>query len=63
MRDLVDGNMECTFYTDLLDLTRSVAKNATIGLLVGIEPAIPVQCYNQLSYRGQLSSSKRMFIY
>ena len=33
------------------DPTRSSAKNATTGSLAGIEPAIPVQRSNQLSYR------------
>jgi hypothetical protein len=36
MKEFVDGNFECEFYT-LLDLT--IAKNAIIGLLAGIEPA------------------------
>ena len=54
-KDFVAGNKPGVLY---------VAKNETIGPLAGIcGPAIPVQRPNQLSYRVQLSSSKRMFMY
>ena len=35
----------------------AVVKNATIDPLAGIEPAIPVQLSNQVSYKDELSSS------
>ena len=40
-----------------------VMRKQRIGSLAGIEPVISVQRSKQLSYRGQLSSSNRKFMY
>jgi hypothetical protein len=42
-KDFVDGNFKCKliFYTFIKTKSGAAEKNATIGPLVGIEPAIP----------------------
>ena len=43
--EVVDGNFECKFYTFI------IPNQGQLGPLTGVEPAIPVQRSNQLSYR------------
>ena len=66
LKGLVNGNYRVEICIHLLDLTRNSFENATVTntrFLAGIEPAIPIQRSNQLSYRVQLSSSNHKFMY
>ena len=55
--------IEWKFYIHLLDLTRNSCEKSNYRFLAGIEPAIPEQCSNQLSYRVLLSNSNHKFMY
>ena len=60
MHGIVDGNCGVEIDIHQLDLTRNRSAKCNFSSLTGIEPAIPVQRSNQLSYRGQLSSSNQL---
>ena len=57
------ANIEWKFIYILVDLTRNSCEKCNfLGPWQESNPAIPVQRSNQLSYRGQLSSSDHKFL-
>ena len=57
LKDFVGGNFRCKF----LYLFRPNQERVQKGPLAGIEPVIPVQRSDQLSYGVQLSSSNHIY--
>ena len=63
IQSIVEGCCWWKFIYILLDLARNSCEKCNFWSLAGIEPVIPVQRSNQLSYRGQLSSSNHKLMY